>query len=302
MRVYNRQFNEAQKDYQKVWTFLIDDYADKQEHFIWTIGRFGDLQNSLSRNYYFPFRIRENLQLWLNMLDELVGFAVAEYGTNEFFILAKRGHEFIYYEMIEWVKNNWNDREGCLTTWADEIQCKLMRELERTGFQKKPSTELTRKYDLQNMKIQEPPLPDGIVIKDMFTCPNIEGDVLLNNNAWRDNNEVTSFDIARAKSRFDNPCYFPHLDIYAENKDGLIVAGCNAFTDYKNNYAEIEMVRTHRDYRRLGLAQAVIGECMRRLRDEGINYAYIGGDYEASVNLYGKFEHVSCRNWFEFTL
>ena len=62
--------------------------------------------------------------------------------------------------------------------------------------------------------------------------------------------------------------------------------------DYKNNYAEIEAVCTHNEYRRRGLAQAVIMECMRRLRDEGVKYAYISGYSEETISLYGKFEFV----------
>ena len=304
MRVYNRKFDEVQKDYQKLWGFLVEDYADKQDHFVWTIGRLGDWPNSLTyeRGHFFPSYMRENAQLWLNNMEELVGFVISEYGTADFYVLARRGHEFLYGEMIEWVKVHWQDKKGDVKTWVDESQHLLMSVLERAGFQKGTVQEVSRQYDLSVMPLDEPVLPDGIVLKDMFHEPNEFGSILVGENAWHDKNEVSDFDIARYRFRRENPCYFPHLDIYAETKDRLVVANCNAFVDYKNNYAEIERVCTHNEYRKRGLAQAVIVECMRRLREEGVKYAYIGGSSEAAINLYGKFAFVSCRHWYEFSL
>ena len=305
MRIYNRQFDEAQKDYQKLWAFLVDDYADKQGHFIWTIGRLGDWPNSLTyeHGHFFPSYMRNNAQLWLNGIDELVGFAISENGNASFYVLARRGHEFLYGEMIEWVKANWNDKKGELSTQVDEGQSILMQALDKADFKKGDANEVTRQYDLLNMDLTAPVLPEGIEIKDMFAYPNVYGSILVGANAWHDKNEISDFDIAKYEFRRENPCYFPHLDIYAENiKDKLVVANCNAFVDYKNNYAEIERVCTHNEYRNKGLAQAVIIECMRRLRGEGVKYAYIGGSSEAAINLYGKFEFIAIRYSYRYSI
>ena len=39
MRVYNRTFDEMQNDFKKAWEFLVNDYTDKKDHFIWSLGR-----------------------------------------------------------------------------------------------------------------------------------------------------------------------------------------------------------------------------------------------------------------------
>ena len=304
MRVYNRSFDETQKDFQKMWAFLVDDYSDKKDCFIWTIGRLGDWPNSLSYGYgyFFPSHMRNNAQLWFNAIEELVGFAISENGNADFYALARRGHEFLYGEMVEWVKRNWGNREGQLSTQADEGQHIFMQVLANHGFTKGGINEVSRQYDLQNMDVTPPVLTEGIVLKDLFSHPNEYGSILVGENAWHNRNEVSDYDMARYQFRRENPCYFPHLDIYAENQDGLIVANCNAFVDYKNNYAEIERVCTHNEYRKKGLARAVIIECMRRLRDEGVKYAYIGGSSEEAINLYGKFEFSAYRNWYGFSM
>jgi len=304
MRVYNRAFDEAQKDFPKMLAFLVDDYADKQNRYVWSVTRLGGWVSSLAAGYghFFPSYMRDNAQLWFNSIDELVGFAISENGKGEFYVLVRRGHEFLYGEIIEWVKTKWNDKEGILNTQADESQHILMQTLEKSGFKKGDVSQISRQYDMLHTEIPAPILPEGIIIKDMFISPEEYGIRLLRNNAFRGTNEVTDFDIARQRFGNENPCYFPNLDIYAQNQNSLIVAGCVGLVDYKNNYAEIEVVCTHNEYRRKGLAQAVIIECMRRLRDEGVKYAYISGLSEAAINLYGKFEFSVCRKWFEFSI
>jgi len=304
MRVFNRPFDEAQKDFQKMLAFLVDDYADKQDHYIWSVTQLGGWVSSLTSGYghFFPSYMRDNAQLWFNSIEELVGFTISENGNAEFYVLVRRGHEFLYGEIIEWVKANWNDKKGTLGTHTDESQHMLMQALEKAGFKKGGIWAVSRQYDLLDMDLTVPLLPEGIIIKDMYTYPNEYGVRLLRNNAFRGTNEVTDFDLAQQMLNKESPYYFPHLDIYAQNQDNLVVAGCVAFVDYKNNYAEIEIVCTHSEYRRRGLAQAVIIECMRKLRDEGLKYVYIGGSSEAAINLYGKFEFSAHRKWYEFSM
>jgi ribosomal protein S18 acetylase RimI-like enzyme len=304
MRVYSRAFDEAQKDFQKMLTFLVDDYSDKQNHYVWSATRLGGWASSLAAGYghFFPSYMRDNAQLWFNSIDELVGFAISENGKAEFYVLTRRGHEFLYREIIEWVKTKWSDKEGELSTEVDEGQHILMQTLEEIGFTKGDVSQISRQYDLFTMDLPTPILSEVFTIKDMFTCPDEYGIRLLRNNAFRGTNEVSDSDIARQRCANENSYYFPTLDIYAQTQDNLIVAGCVGLVDYKNNYAEIEMVCTHNEYRRRGFAQAVIIECMRRLRDEGVKYAYISGSSEAAINLYGKFECSTCRNWFEYSL
>jgi GNAT superfamily N-acetyltransferase len=304
MRVFNRQFDEAQKDFQKMLAFLVDDYADKQDHYIWSVSRLGGWVSSLAagHGHFFPNYMRNNAQLWFNSIQDLIGFAISENGNAEFYVLVRRGHEFLYGEIIEWVKANWSDKQGVLSTQADENQHILMQALEKSGFKKGGVNQVSRQYDLLNMDLSCPILPEGIVIKDMFTYPNEYGIRLLRNNAFRGTNEVSDFDLARQKFGNESPYYFPHFDVYAETQSNLIVSGCVGLFDYKNNYAEIEVVVTHNEYRRKGLAQAVIIECMRRLRDEGVRYSYISGYSEAAINLYGKFKFSTYRNWYVFSI
>src|SRR5690348_6417253 len=108
MRLFNRPFDEAQKDFQRMLTFLVDDYTDKQDHYIWSVTRLGGWVSSLASGYghFFPKYMKDNAQLWFNNIDELVGFAISENGNAEFYVMVRRGHEFLYDEIIDWVKVN----------------------------------------------------------------------------------------------------------------------------------------------------------------------------------------------------
>jgi len=304
MRVYNRSFDELQKDFQKMLAFLVDDYIDKQDQYIWSATRLGGWISSLASGYghFFPSYMRDNAQLWFNSIDELVGFAISENGNAEFYVMVRRGHEFLYGEMIEWVKINWSGKKGVLTTHAGEGQHVLMQALKASNFKKGELWEVRKQYDLSAIDLTAPVLPEGIELSDMFKRPDEMGIRLLRNHAFRGSNEVSDFDLARQRFGNENSYYFPNLDIYAHNQDNLIVAGCVGFVDYKSNHAEIEVVCTHGEYRRRGLAQAVIIECMRRLRDAGLQHVYISGSSEAAIGLYGKFEYLVITNWYRFSI
>jgi len=84
-----------------MWDFVVNDYTDKTDQFIWTIGRLGDWKYGLfNENKLFPSFMRKNAQLWLNNFDELVGFVISEDCNSGFTVFAKRGCEFLYPEMI----------------------------------------------------------------------------------------------------------------------------------------------------------------------------------------------------------
>jgi ribosomal protein S18 acetylase RimI-like enzyme len=50
------------------------------------------------------------------------------------------------------------------------------------------------------------------------------------------------------------------------------------WVDELNRYGEIDPLGTHPDYRRLGLARALVAESFRRMRAAGLQRAYIESD------------------------
>ena len=302
MRIYNRPFDEKQNDYNKMWEFLIQDYADKKDQFIWTIGRLGDWKYGCwNEQKCFPNFMRKNAQLWMNQ-EELVGFIISEDCDNGFFVFAKRGYEFLLAEMLQWVKFFWKDREGELSTQVNQYSDEYIQILEKEGFVKRGQEEIERLYKLSD-KVKEGIILDSeFTIEDMLQHPDLEGKAILYNNAWRNGSKVTNYDMLRYEYNRESPCFHPKFDLSIVNQNGLHVASCVAFIDYQNHYAEIEKVCSHSEYRSKGLAEAVIRECFRRLYNEGIEYAYIGGSSAEAKGLYGKLGAIKTWYLYDYSL
>lgn len=302
MRLYNRPFNERQNDFEGMWQFLVNDYTDRKGHFIWTIGRLGDWKYGCwNEQKYFPNFMRKNAQLWFNNFDEIIGFVISENCDSNFSVFSKRGYEFLYPEMIGWVKTNWGNREGELNTEVHEYQYDFMDWLEKEGFQKKELVAVTRQYDLCDKAAEEYLLDNGFTVQDMLVNPDLEGKVKLYKNAWRNENNVTKYDLLQYEYNRESPCFSPKFDLSVVDMNGTHISGCVAFIDYKNSYAEIEKVCTHSEYRREGFAEAVIRECFKRLHAEGIQYAYITGYSGGAKSLYNKLGAVKTRDWFKYS-
>ncbi|HYE09265.1 MAG TPA: GNAT family N-acetyltransferase [Patescibacteria group bacterium] len=266
-------------------------------------GRLGDWKYGIwTEEKYFPNFMRKNAHLWLNNFEELVGYVISENCDSSFSIFAKRGYEFLYPEMIKWVKINWSSREGNLTTEVHEHQNSYIQELEEEGFKQTELCCITRQYNLHD-KAQEPvSIGAEFTIQDALVNPDLKRKSSLYNNAWGNKSTVDNLDLLKYEYNRENPCYYPKLDLSVVDKNGLHASSCVAFVDYKNNYAEIEKVCAHSDYRGLGLAEAVIRECFKRLNNEGILHAYITGYSTQALNLYEKLGAVKSKNWYSYTL
>lgn len=303
MRIYNRPFDEQANDFKKMWDFLIDDYTDKKDQFIWSIGRLGDWKYGMwNEKKYFPSFMRKNAQLWFNGFDELVGFVISEDCESSFTVFARKGYEFLYQEQLTWIKANWSDREGDLCTEVHEYQPQFIQELEKAGFKQTGLACVTRQYLVNDKSRESADLDPRYIALDMLAQPDLKGKAMLYINAWNSRDTLTDFDLQKYEYNRESPCFHPKFDLSIVDESGAHVSACVAFIDYKNSYAEIEKVCTHNNHRGKGLAEAVIRECFKRLHAEGIQHAYITGYSEVAKNLYGKLGAVKSRNWYNYTL
>ncbi|GLZ76353.1 mycothiol acetyltransferase [Actinorhabdospora filicis] len=84
------------------------------------------------------------------------------------------------------------------------------------------------------------------------------------------------------------PGYDPAREIVAEAPDGRIAAYTVYWTDERNRLGHFEPVGTHEDFRRLGLAAAVMRHAMTEMRAQGITRATVNHNAEnlAARGLY----------------
>lgn len=298
MHLHHRPYDELSHDFARVWRFLLDDYTHRQDQFIWLFSRFGDWKYGLwGENKFFPPFFRENAHLWLNDLDELLGFAISESGDENFTIFTRPGCVWLYNEILDWVTGHWQGRGKPLKTEIHQFQTDEVRCLEEKGFTNRGMVAITRQYELAKKASEPILLPEGYRIVDGLTDQNDRSKRALQRGAFAGTDEVRDVDLwAYAYSR-ECPCYFPQYDLSVIDTGGTHVASCLGFVDFEHRVAEVERVCTHPQHRRKGLAEAIIRACFHRLAASGIQTAYITGYGDEALGLYGKLGAVKEKRW-----
>ena len=82
--------------------------------------------------------------------------------------------------------------------------------------------------------------------------------------------------------------YQRELDIVVEASNGTIAAFCTLRIDPKSRITQLEPLATHPDYRKMGIAKAMLNEGCRRLQKYNPSLLYIGGaaNTPAACRLY----------------
>lgn len=301
MRIYHRPYDEQRGDFPRIWRYLLDDYTLREDAHVWLTSRFGDWKYGLwSENKYFPPFFRENCQLWLNDLDELLGFAISESGDSMFTIFTRPSFDGLYAEILSWVMAHWNDRGEALCTEIHEFQPKAAGLLAQAGFVQRELAGITYQYCLAEKAAEPVLLEPGFRIVDCLEDRNYASKRRVQRSGFVGTDTVRPVDmLAYAYSR-ECPAYDPRYDLSVIDAQGQHVASCLGFVDIEHHVAEIERVCTHSDYRKRGFAKAVIRACFQRLAAGGYHTAYITGMSDGPIRLYNRLGAVREKKWFRY--
>jgi ribosomal protein S18 acetylase RimI-like enzyme len=303
VKPYHRPWSEARNDFEKMWRFLQQGYAQKQEQFVWHFSRLGDWKYGLwDEKKYVPSFFRNYAELWVDAFDQLLGFVLSEDGEEVFYIFTRHGYEYLYADILDWTIEHWGPRYPVLKAEVHEYQEEALACLESRGFCSAGVVAMTRQYDLLARPDETIELPAGYRIMDMCENGDFRNKALLYKGGFGDEDEVSEFELLRFEYSRENPAYDPRFDLSVVTPEGVHAAGCVGFHDPVQGIAEVEKVCTHYQYRRQGLAEAVIRECFRRLKKAGIKRAYITG-YSVGANaLYEKLGPCWQKQWFHYEL
>lgn len=302
MNLHHRPYSSELGDFERVFKFLVHDYADRQQQFTWLASRFGDWKYGLwdYRKYFPPFFPR-NAHLWLDEFHELKGFVISEAGDASFMVFTRRGFASLANEMLDWVCMNWRGRANTLKTEVHEYQGLYSDMLESHGFRKVDEACATYQYDLSN-DWRQPALPPGYRIVDMLENPDWAGKRRLQVNAFRNEADISELDLLAYEYSRDCPCYDAAFDLSVVDAEGNHLSACVGFLDHENRIAEVERVCTHGLYRRRGLAEAVIRACFERLKDAGYQHAYIQVYSTDANSLYSRLGASRTKRWHLYEL
>ncbi|HNS50931.1 MAG TPA: GNAT family N-acetyltransferase [Anaerolineae bacterium] len=226
---------------------------------------------------YFTGRVHT----WRTAAGQLVG-AVIRYWDQAWPQLLP-GYEYLADEMLGWVERNWGGSEAQVVTMAYDHDVERQSLLRLRGYEDRGTVEIARVYDLAHAS-PEHELPSGFRFTTLAEDGRCAERISLENALWG-----TSLDEAWFRGKSSAPHYSFDWDLLILSPEGRQAACCLVWLDHVTKIGEVDPIGTHPDYRRMGLARALVGESLRRMSAAGVRVCFIACDADDPVanHLYG---------------
>lgn len=298
MKFRDEPFEDTEKQFADMRRLIIESYGACRWPRNWLISRmedwkFGGNSVHLKEN---PGFFGDNARLWYDENGRLAGVAVSEYGKCSIYTQVHPDYPDIEKEMIPWIIDTWAKDKPQLEMFVYITDQKRKKLLAEFGFEEYKDSGWMREYDL-GKSLYDSPLSPGFQIERLSQNRNYES-LLKAVNAAFDRPPKLPMEWLESKL-FDAPSISEDWQLSAVTPDGEHASFCFVWIDGENRIAEIEPIGTRPEFQKKGLAKAVVVECFRRLRDEGIDLAYIASGPEPlpSNKLYESLNPI--RKWNE---
>jgi GNAT superfamily N-acetyltransferase len=169
----------------------------------------------------------------------------------------------------------WEQAWGIAT--GDDLE--VERFLEREGFERQDLSYLCYRRSLIE-PAPAPVLPTGWTLRPITGEAEAEMRAALQHDAFFRGGD-TAYEEATMRQRavMRMPQYDPQLDLMIIAPDGTPAAGCICWVDPVNHVGLFEPVGTRPQYRRQGLATALMLGGLERLRERGMQAALVIGEH-----------------------
>ena len=229
-------------------------------------------------------KIRQQTRLWFATEHRMAAFAYVDHYNNLWFELDRQSFSpTIEQEIVDWgvkcVRHLAQTQDTPLTL---DASCRLENSerialLERHGFVRQEEQSLQMVRSLAE-PIPDPQIPAGFFIRHVQGEQEVEALVTLHRAAFGTDNMTIEERLAMMRV----PDYDPELDLLAVAPDGRLAASCvcsisrdeNQHSGRKEGYTD--PIATHPDFRRRGLARALLLKGLVLLRRRGMDAARLG--------------------------
>jgi len=290
MAISDSSYNNSEAEFMEVRQFLIGTYAITRWPHNWLFARWegwrygGNAQQPKADPAFFS----RNAHLWRDEAGRIAGFCVSEYGSGVH-IQIHPNYRFVEREMIHWIVDEWARDKDEVEVYAYSVDTRREKLLRDAGFAEKGEAGNTLAYDLA--KAYAPvPLPSGFCLTTLAENHDFDAHLEVVRSAFAQ--PTLTHEWLESKRRA--PSYSLDWDLVVVSPEGKHASFCTAWLDHENRIAAIAPVGTHADYRRRGLATAILTECFRRLRAAGMHCAYLDSAPEPHISnrLYGSLRPV----------
>lgn len=272
-------YTNTDEEYAEICDFL-DRLSTQDPFMLWESGRMNYWRYNVHANIEPNDRFfRDNVHLWRNDAQDLVGLCISEYGKNDLFIEVLPTYQYIYPSIFEWVENTWAATRTAveIDVFSNDVQ-KIQR-LTTQGFAFLAHVENERDYDLDQVDLDYT-LEAGFTIQRFSETLDYAGRVALVRSAFNN----TQYTEANIKGLMASPDYIDEYNLSVVSPDGQQVAYCIGWHERsKERAGYIEPVGTHAEFRQRGFAKAINRACFQRMKANGIKTVEIASRAEPDV-------------------
>jgi GNAT superfamily N-acetyltransferase len=218
--------------------------------------------------------------VWTDDDSELVGFALID---GSFLVSERDQTGPTQLEQLDWTEVHLRNAGWPALETRVAGDDPAVPEIEGRGYVRKGL-----EYELMAHVKHEPkrvPLPAGFrfaSLEDVSDDKFIEGHVA----AWSDK-RPSPYRRELHEAVKSSPQFRPDLVTIALAPDGTVASYCIGWMDEQSETLEIEPLGTHRDYRRLGLAHAVVKEVQHRAWADGAKHVLVWNEPAVNAPAYG---------------
>lgn len=271
MKFEFRNFSDSY--YEKVCDFFVELSKNDRTHINWNWARW----EWMFFHPEFNRNLLNKIGLWF-LDDNLVGIAVYDHYLGEAFFAAKDSFSELEREILDYAVKNLCDENG-LGIAVNDIDKDTLDLLTEHGFTKNEQTEnilelLLDDFDFSNRFIE------GISFKSIDRAKDLHRhhEVLWKGFDHKGQIPVDEDTIKKQKIMLSAPHMNPMLHIAAQNDCSEYVSCCGVWYDENTDYAYVEPVCTVPQYRKMGIAKAILTEALKNAYALGARKAYVISD------------------------
>ncbi len=252
---------------------------------------------------------KETIRLW-HAGDILAGYAIlGEDPSFDFQVHPEYEWRGIEEEAMEWAEGLIHGlREGNPQKWSGKIVSgsrqdnpKRMAFLEQHGFAPGGEFSEFNMLRLLDGDIPGPVVPGGYRVRELAETGELATRAEAQREVWKpwSVGNVSDEDYALMMRL---PGYDRELDVVAVAPDGVIAAYTNGWIDPVNRIGDFGPVGTRPEYRRRGLARAVLLDCLRRMKARGMNRVCVstGMANASAIRLYESVGFTIANKYLEY--
>jgi ribosomal protein S18 acetylase RimI-like enzyme len=280
MQLCDENYHNTEAEFHELSRFLIETYALAGRPDNWLFSRLEDWRygGNAQRARQQPDFFREHAHLWRSASGALLGFCIGEYTGDSAFLQVHPQFRSIEDAMLEWLETSWAAGKESVGTYAYTYDTPRLELLGRRGYADAGESGRTYTFDLAR-RYPVAALPAGFRIATLAEDRNVESHIAAVRSAFG----RATLDRDWFETKITAPSYAPEWELAVISPEGERVAFCLAWLDEHNQVAEIDPIGTRPEYQRRGLGKALVAECFRRLRADGMRYAYIGAGPEPAA-------------------